>query len=83
MSDLYLQSEVRALKAVSDIGPDASASLVQRTYIQQYEARVEWGVPSRKQLQSWHPLTGKPFWAEVLRAVHGGFPEGGNGGMHA
>lgn len=72
VSDLFLHSEVRHLRKADAIGPDASEVVTDKSFIQQYENRGQWVLPSRQLLNAAHPLTGKPFWFEILRTVEGG-----------
>ena len=67
-SDLWVRSEIRKIKSPHDIAQAANNNdkLLNDSDLEKYWGRHSWILPKNQDLVSVHPLTGVPFWHDIL-----------------
>ena len=77
-TDMWLRSDIRKIKTPADISNASSSTekLAFNSEAEKYWQRHEWAFPGEEDLLEKHPLTGAPFWREILQSADEDIPAG-------
>ena len=70
-TDMWLKSEIRKIRSPEDISKASSSTekLSLNSDAEKYWQRLEWSFPNEEDLLEKHPLTGCPFWRDILHSI--------------
>jgi len=69
-TDMWSGSEIRKIRSPEEISQasNSTGELVLNSDAEKYWQRLEWTFPNEEDLLEKHPLTGRPFWRDILNS---------------